>query len=48
MGEHSHVHIWVAGSGLHLPSAPQVAIVSVLGTNCELQLKDISAPSVVF
>jgi len=38
----------VAGSGFHLASAPQIAIIAVLGTNCELHLKDISAPSVVF
>ena len=38
----------VGGSGFHLPSAPHVAILVVFGTNPELQLKDISAPSVVF
>ena len=38
----------MAGSGFHLASAPQIAIIAVLGTNCELHLKDISAPSVVF
>jgi len=38
----------VAGSGFHLPSAPHVAIIVVFGTNPELHLKDISAPSVVF
>jgi len=48
MDGHSHVHKSVAGSGFHLPSVPHVAIIAVLGTNCELHLKDISAPSVVF
>jgi len=48
MGGHSHVHTWVAGSGFHLPSASHVAVIVLFGTNPELHLKDIWAPSVVF
>jgi len=43
VGGHSHVHIWVAGSGFDLPSVPHVAVIVALGTNTELHLKDISA-----
>jgi len=48
MGGYSHVHTSVAGSGFHLPSAPHIAVILILGTNPELHLKNISAPSVVF
>jgi len=45
---YSHVHTSVAGSGFHLPSVPHIAVILILGTNPELHLKNISAPSVVF
>ena len=48
MGGYSHVHTSVAGSGFHLPSAPHIAVILILGTNPELHLKNISTPSVVF
>ena len=48
MGGYSHVHTSVAGSGFHIPSAPHIAVILLLGTNPELHLKNISAPSVVF
>ena len=44
----SHVHPRVAGSGFHLPSALQTALILSAGTNPELHLKNITAPSVVF
>ena len=44
---YSHVHTRVAGSGLHLPSAPHSALILPAGTNPGLHLKNISASSVV-
>ena len=44
----SHVHVSAAESGIHMPLDAQVAIILVDGTNIELHLKNISAPSVVF
>ena len=44
----SHVHIRLAGSGVHMPLDTQVAVILVDGTNIRLHLKNISAPSVVF
>ena len=44
----SHVHVRSAGSGVHMPLDAQVAIILVDGTNIELHLNNISAPSVVF
>ena len=45
---YSQVHTRVAGSGLHLWSAPHTAVILLVGTNPGLHLKCISAPSVVF
>ena len=45
---HSHVHVRLPGSGLHIPLDIQVAVILADGTNIELHLKKISAPSVVF
>ena len=45
---HSHVHVRLAGSGLHIPLDIQVAVILVDGTNIGLHMKNISAPSVVF
>ena len=42
------MHTKVAGSGLHLPSAPHTAVLFPAGINSGLHLKNISAPSVVF
>ena len=43
----SHVHIRLAGSGVHIPLDVQVAVILVDETNIELHLKNISDPSVV-
>ena len=45
---YSHVHVRLAGSGVHVPLDAQVAVILVDGTNIGLHLKNISAPSVVF
>ena len=45
---YSHVHIRLAGSGLHIPLDAHVAVILADGANIELHLKKISAPSVVF
>ena len=45
---YSHVHVRLAGSGVHIPLHPQVAVILVAGTNIGLHLKNISAPSAVF
>ena len=42
------MHVRLAGSGVHIPLDVQVAFILVAGTNIGLQLKNISAPSVVF
>ena len=44
---YSHVHVRLAGSGVHISLDAQVAVILVDGTNIELHLKNISAPSVV-
>ena len=43
----SHVHVRSARSGVHMPLDVQVAVILVDGTNIELHLKNILAPSVV-
>ena len=43
----SPVHTRVAGSGFHLPSAPHTVLILPAGTNIELHMKNISAPSSV-
>ena len=45
---HSHVHIRLPGSGVHILLDAQVAVILVDGANIELHLKNIMAPSVVF
>ena len=45
---YSHVHSRLAGSGFHLPSDAQTALILWAGKNSVLHLKYISAPSVVF
>ena len=44
---HSHVHIRLPGSGLHIPLDVQVAVILVDGTNIGVHVKNISASSVV-
>ena len=44
----SHVHVRLPGSGLHIPLDVQVAVILPAGTKLGLQLKNITAPSVVF
>ena len=45
---YSHVHVRLAGSGVHIPLDAQVAVILPAGTKLVLHLKNISAPSVVF
>ena len=45
---HSHVHVRLPGSGVHILLDAQVAIILVDGTNPGLHVKNIMAPSVVF
>ena len=45
---YSHMHIRLAGSGVHIPLDAQVAVILVDGTNIGSHPTEISAPSVVF
>ena len=44
---YSHVHVRLAGLGVHNPLDSQVVVILVDGANIELHMKKISAPSVV-